>query len=210
MSRLQRFFFGIIFASTGLMSGCRTRATEAQLAALEHRYAEDSAKIDGVAIDLARLTLTQRQVLATYSAARREWEAAQSLYAEAASRQELAARDLEQAAADYQEAEHHFKIAAMAVVTMAAGKIICNGTMSTREFREELRRKGMPMDRLEDVDHIFPRSRGGIDHPLNFQPLERSLNRSLGNKIVAKFLQTPLGFITGMTVSALGVVGGCN
>ena len=42
------------------MSACRTRATEAQLAALEHRYAEDSARIDGVAIDLTRLTLTQR------------------------------------------------------------------------------------------------------------------------------------------------------
>jgi len=28
------------------------------------------------------------------------------------------------------------------------------------------------MDRLEGVDHIFPRSRRGIDHPLNFQPLE--------------------------------------
>lgn len=44
------------------------------------------------------------------------------------------------------------------------------------------------MDRLEDVDHIFPRSRGGIDHPLNYQPLERSLNRSLGNNVVDKFL----------------------
>ena len=66
------------------------------------------------------------------------------------------------------------------------------------------------MDRLEDVDHIFPRSRGGIDHPLNYQPLERSLNRSLGNNVVDKFLQAPVGFVTGMAVSALGVLGGCN
>ena len=88
--------------------------------------------------------------------------------------------------------------------------MICRGTETTRQFRARLDREGMPMDRLEDVDHIFPRSRGGIDHPLNYQPLERSLNRSLGNKVVDKFLQAPVGFVTGMAVSALGVLGGCN
>jgi len=195
----------VVWATTACGHG-----TQAELAQLEQRYAGDAARIDDVAVDLSRLTVTQRQVLATYATAKRAWETAEDIYVEAGSQHELAARTLEQAAADFEAAEHNSKVAAMAMVTIAAGSIICNGTMSTREFRRDLARKGMPMDRLEDVDHIFPRSRGGIDHPLNYEPLERSLNRSLGNKMVATFMQAPIGFVRGMAVSALGVIGGCN
>ncbi len=190
--------------------GCRRPGVDAELDRLEGRYAEDTARVEGVALDLTRLSVTQRQVIATYVEAKRQWETSQSLYQEAASQQALATRTLEQAAADFEEAERNFKIAAIAMATLAAGSIICSGKVSTRQYRANLEREGMPMDRLEDVDHIFPRSRGGIDHPLNFQPLERSLNRSLGNKVVDKFLQAPVGFVTGMAVSALGVIGGCN
>lgn len=210
MTRLRRWAMGLALACPIATAGCRSRGEQDRLAELESRYREDAARIEGVAIDLSRLTMTQRQVVATYVAAKREWETAQSLYAETTSRQEMSSRTLERAAADFEEAERNFKIASMAMVMIAVGSAICNGTMSTRAFRDELRRKGMPMDRLEDVDHIFPRSRGGIDHPLNYQPLERSLNRSLGNKLVAKFLQAPAGFVLGMAVSALGVIGGCN
>ncbi len=182
----------------------------AELVRLEQRYAADEARIDGVAIDLERLGATERQIVATYRAAKREWEHASSLYQEAGSRHELASRTYERAAEDYAEAERYYRAAAMAMVTIAAGSVVCKTSMSTREYRAELARRGMPMDRLEDVDHIFPRSRGGLDHPLNYQPLARSLNRSLGNKVVEKFMQAPLGFVTGMAVSALGVVGGCN
>lgn len=147
---------------------------------------------------------------ATYVAAKREWEYASSLYQEAGSRHDLASRTLERAAEDYAAAERYYRMAAMAMVTIAAGTLVCKTTMTTRQYRADLARKGMPMDRLEDVDHIFPRSRGGLDHPLNYQPLAASLNRSLGNKMVEKFMQAPMGFVTGMAVSALGVVGGCN
>lgn len=190
-------------------SACNHGA-HAQLTRLEHRYAADSARIEGVALDLSRLTVTQRQVIATYIEARQVWATSQSIYQEAASQSALTNRTLEQAAADFADAERNFKIAAIAMVAMTAGSMICRGTETTRQFRARLDREGMPMDRLEDVDHIFPRSRGGIDHPLNYQPLERSLNRSLGNNVVDKFLQAPVGFVTGMAVSALGVLGGCN
>lgn len=190
-------------------SACNHGA-HAHLTQLEHRYAADRARIEGVALDLSRLTVTQRQVIATYVEAKQVWETSQSIYQESASQSALATRTLEQAAADFADAERNFKIAAIAMVTIAAGSIICRGTETTRQFRARLGREGVPMDRLEDVDHIFPRSRGGIDHPLNYQPLERSLNRSLGNNVVDKFLQAPVGFVTGMAVSALGVLGGCN
>lgn len=194
---------------TLLLSGCR-RSANADLADLERRYAEDKRRIDGVAVDLNRLTTTQRQIVTTYEAARRKWEDARSLYQEATSRSEMATRTAEQAAEDFAAAERYYRAATLAMATIAVGSIVCGGKMSTRAYRDDLRRKGMPMDRLEDVDHIFPRSKGGIDHPLNYQPLHRSLNRSLGNKLVDKFMQAPIGFVTGMAVSALGVIGGCN
>lgn len=202
-----------VLLCSGATVSCRGRSTRAELADLERRYQEDAVRIDGVALDLSRLTITQRQVVATYAAATREWEVAQSLYAEAASQQELAARGLKQAAADFQSAEHYYRLASAAMAAVAArtlGTIVCSETMSTRRFRKELHRQGITIDQLEDVDHIFPHSRRGIDHPLNYQVLDRSLNRSLGNKLVAKFMQAPLGFVRGMAVSALGVVGGCN
>ncbi len=200
----------LLLASLSALPGCRRRGIDGELDRLERRYAADTARVEGVALDLTRLSVTQRQVIATYVDAKRQWETSQSLYQEAASQQALATRTLQQATADFEEAERNFKIAAIAMVTLAAGSIICSGRVSTRQYRDNLKREGMPMDRLEDVDHIFPRSRGGIDHPLNFQPLERSLNRSLGNKVVDKFMQAPVGFVTGMAVSALGVIGGCN
>lgn len=185
-------------------------ADRAELTRLEHRYAAHARTIEGVAVDVERLGATQRQIVATYVNAKREWERASSLYQEATSQHDLASRTSERAAADFAAAERYYRAAAIAMVTISAGTIICSGVMSTREYRADLARKGMPMDRLEDVDHIFPRSRGGLDHPLNFQPLERSLNRSLGNKVVDKFMQAPIGFVTGMAVSALGVIGGCD
>lgn len=200
----------LLAASLAALPGCRRRGVDGELDQLERRYAEDAARVEGVAIDLTRLSVTQRQVIATYVDAKQQWETSQSLYQEAASQQALVTRTLEQAAADFEAAEHNFKIAAIAMVTLTAGSIICGGKVTTRQYRANLKREGMPMDKLEDVDHIFPRSRGGIDHPLNFQPLERSLNRSLGNKVVDKFMQAPLGFVTGMAVSALGMIGGCN
>lgn len=183
--------------------------TEAQLTALEKRYAEDAARIDGVAIDLDRLTITQRQVLATYAAAKGSWTAASTLQREAASQSDAARRAFDQAAADYAEAERNFRLAAVAMATIAAGSILCEGTVTTAKYRTQLKREGIDLHG-KDIDHLFPRSLGGIDHPLNYQVLDSSLNRSLSNKLMAKFMQAPLGVITGLAVSALGILGGCG
>lgn len=182
--------------------------TETQLAALEARYAEDAARIDGVAIDLDRLTVTQRQVLATYAAAKQTWGAASTLSREAASQSDAARRTFDQAAADYAEAERNFRLAAIAMATIAAGSIICQDTLTTRQYRAQLKREGIDLQG-KDIDHLFPESLGGIDHPLNYQVLDASLNRSLGNRLTAKLLQAPLGVITGLATSALGLLGGC-
>ena len=182
--------------------------TEAQLAALEARYAEDAARIDGVALDLDRLTVTQRQVLATYVAAKNTWAAASTLSQEAASQSDAARRTFDQAAADYAEAERNYRLATIAMATIAAGAIVCQGTLTTRQYRADLKRQGIDLHG-QDIDHLFPKSLGGIDHPLNYQVLDASLNRALGNRLTAKLLQAPLGVITGLATSALGLLGGC-
>jgi hypothetical protein len=200
----------VAFVASLVFPGCHRGTTDADLDDLERRYAEDRRRIDGVAVDLTRLTVTQRQIVATYVAAKRQWEETRIRYQESASKSDLAGRTAEQAAADFATAERYYRAAAIAMVTISTGSLICGGEMSTAAYRRDLERKGMPMDRLEDVDHIFPKSRGGIDHPLNYQPLHRSLNRSLGNKVVDNFMQAPSGFLTGMAVSALGKIGGCH
>ncbi|MFO0710895.1 MAG: HNH endonuclease signature motif containing protein [Sandaracinus sp.] len=52
-------------------------------------------------------------------------------------------------------------------------------SVSTRTFRRRLEAQGRDLTGL-DVDHIVPRSLGGPDHPLNYQLLDASTNRSLG------------------------------
>ncbi len=51
---------------------------------------------------------------------------------------------------------------------------------STRAYRHRLEGAGENLAGL-DIDHIVPRSLGGADHPLNYQPLSSSVNRSIGN-----------------------------
>lgn len=195
--------------ATALATACASASTNTQLSALEKRYAEDAARIDGVRVDLDRLTITQRQVLASYAAAKRSWDAASYVGQETTSQSMAADRDFQAAAADYAEAERNFRIATIAMATIAAGAIVCEGTLKTSQYRAQLKRQGIDLQG-KDIDHIFPRSHGGIDHPLNYQVLDASLNRSLGNKMVAKLMQAPLGMIVGMATSALGVLGGCH
>ena len=52
-------------------------------------------------------------------------------------------------------------------------------TVSRGTFRRRLEAQGMDLTGI-DVDHIVPRSLGGLDHPLNYQLLDASTNRSLG------------------------------
>jgi len=51
--------------------------------------------------------------------------------------------------------------------------------VSTATFRQILIQEGVSLVGM-DIDHIVPRSRGGADHPSNYQILPSSENRSLG------------------------------
>ncbi len=179
------------------------------VAQVNEKYDELEAMVARVTYDYASLPQLARHVVDLFGEAERHWRSARALYEEGRRLDELSQRELIQAAEDFKTAELHYRQATMALVALAAGSAICGTTMTTAQFRREMARRGLPIGKFEDVDHIFPRSLGGLDHPLNFQVLDRSLNRSLGNDLVAKFMQAPIGVISGAAVSALGLLGGC-
>ncbi len=68
--------------------------------------------------------------------------------------------------------------AATASASAGSTDLSCADGMSTARYRA-LHSGKVPLN--SDVDHIVPRSLGGADHPLNYQWLGASENRSLGN-----------------------------
>jgi hypothetical protein len=74
--------------------------------------------------------------------------------------------------------------------------------MTTAQYRRELREEGVDLEGL-DADHGLPKSWGGADHPLNYEMIDSSLNRSLGNDVVRKLLEHPAHLLQGAAVSAI-------
>ncbi len=106
----------------------------------------------------------------------------------------------------YTEAERQYRRVASTLVAAAmtemAGAHLCEGAMSTSEYRQMLRDQGVDLSE-RDIDHIWPHNQGGANHPLNYQPLPSSMNRSLGDRVAEKFAQQPLDVLRGLAVSAL-------
>ena len=92
---------------------------------------------------------------------------------------------------------------------LASSHVVCKGVTGVREFRERLKAQGIDLTG-KDIDHVFPRSWGGVDHPWNYEVMSSSLNRSLGNDLVRKFAHAPLGMVRGIAVSALALLGRCR
>jgi hypothetical protein len=193
-----------------LLLACANTTDAQRVAQLHQRYDADDVATARLTRDYASLQQRKRELVEHHAEAERRWHSARDTFEEGRSLDELSKRELTRAAKDFASAERQYRYATMALVALAAGSAICDTKMTTAKFRRDMASRGLPIDKLEDVDHSFPRSRGGIDHPLNFQVLDRSLNRSLGNDLVAKFMQAPLAVVSGAAVSALGVLGGCN
>lgn len=174
-----------------------------QLAAIESR---DRAAVRDLAREAERLQQGARLVVARY----REVERA---YQRARSQHEAARIDYAQSAANFDNAERRFRdateqwhrVAAVVIALAAAqgvGQHLCNGMTSTRQFREQLRRLGIDPTGM-DVDHVLPHSLGGANHPLNYNLIESSVNRSMGARILPKVVAMPTQLLQGVVVSAL-------
>lgn len=135
-----------------------------------------------------------------------EYERAAVLYRQTAAAQHSASGAYVSAAHHYREAERKFRRVAYMMIAAASSDLflrgVCGASVSTRRYRAYLRSNGLELDGI-DIDHVWPRSRGGPDRPWNYMPLESSINRSLGaNGLLWKLQNYPLHTINAMAKTA--------
>ena len=138
-----------------------------------------------------------------------EFDAATEAYERTRATADEARAGFGEARTRYQQAADRFRTAVVIVIAAAASDALrdfCRQRMSTRMFRARLRAEGISIDG-KDVDHAWPRALGGADHPLNYQLLGSSVNRSLGADPIAKLTHAPLATLRGLTTSALVALG---
>lgn len=177
-----------------------------RLAALHAREAVATEQTRQVQVDaenfaraVARLSGQLTEAEATFRRAGGDFHATEESYARATTAGVAAITA-------YNEAERQYRRVASTLVAAAmtdlVGAHLCEGAMRTSEFRQMVRDRGGDLSDT-DIDHIWPHSQGGANHPLNYQPLSSSLNRSLGDRVAEKFAQQPLDVLRGLAVSAL-------
>lgn len=214
----MRYFFALLF-----LFGCARQETpprtDPRLEELKHSIAQISAQEAEDKKEIAELQVSAELLVAQIQLLTKEWEEIDKDFKQAKNLYELAQANSDVASASFLKAKDDFDTAAeryrqVVWVLIAAaswdmaGEVVCQGTMSTRQFRQQLKRQGIDLTGL-DIDHAWPKALGGIDHPLNYQPLDASLNRSLGADVAAKFVEFPGATLEGFAVSALSVLR-CN
>lgn len=169
------------------------------IAAIEARDADELAAL---AVRVNSLERTTIQAVERWRLSHQAFEQARQTYAASASLALDASSSFQTAIEDFRAAEQQYRRAALAVIVIAASSQLCATKARTQAFRTELKNEGYDLSG-KDIDHIWPKSLGGADHPLNYQVLDAHLNRSLGAGIVEKFMTQPLALVQGLTVSAL-------
>ncbi len=193
----------------GLTVGCASQSSaDHRLREVEDHYTNDEARVAELSIVYPRLRGEAARVTELHARAAQELEIARLAWRDAERLNTASAATLRQAERDAADAIRNYRLATAALLAMASGRAVCASTETTAQIRARLRGEGFDLSGL-DVDHMFPRSLGGVDHPLNYQLLESSLNRSLGNDLFAKLMQAPVGVLQGLLVSVLGRLGGC-
>lgn len=109
-------------------------------------------------------------------------DAAAARYREATQLYQQAAQQYAEAAQNYEAAATRFRQVAVFVILAASSQWfaggVCGPNVSTRAYRQVLKRQGVNLAG-KDVDHIISRAHGGPNRPWNYLPLEASINRSL-------------------------------
>lgn len=176
-----------------------------ELAAIARTESEDRAEVGALHARATDLRLRADAVAAVWRASEQDFRQATDAYDAATEAGPAAIAGFQAAITDFQRAERRYRLTALLIAAVAASGHLCASTVSTRSFRAQLRADGIDLAG-KDIDHIWPRSLGGIDHPLNYQVLDAHLNRSLGAGVVEKFLTQPLSLVQGLAVSALSAL----
>lgn len=175
----------------------RWRASHARA----ERIAATLAGLGGGVVQLEgrarRLSARWADIAAARRAETAAFETARDSFDETSQHAALAATSFEKAKAAFDAAERRWRLYEALVVVAAQidasrldsfrrlnlGEVrtleaSCE-RVSTSEMRRILTAAGMNLAG-KDIDHLVPKSRGGADHPSNYQVLDSSLNRSLG------------------------------
>lgn len=172
------------FETHAALADKRLSSAEQDVIVLRQQADELEAKYTRVNQDYARATRILNQAAVNYGEA---------------SQQYARARD------QYQQAARNWRIVTVTLMVAATSDALnglCEGQRSTAEMRREWKKQGYDLEG-RDVDHIWPKSRGGANHPWNYQSMESRLNRSLGNDIWWKLQHQPISMLKGAVVSAL-------
>lgn len=182
-----------------------TDAVTREFVALARTESADRAEVAALHDQSSALRLRADAVAAVWRESEREFLHAADAYDAATAAGQATSVRFKTAIADFQRAERRYRLILLLVAAVAASGHLCASTVSTRTFRAQLRADGINLDG-KDIDHIWPRSLGGVDHPLNYQVLDSHLNRSLGASVVEKFMAQPLALIQGLAASALSAL----
>lgn len=184
----------------------RTSGKSARLDRFERNAEHDDRRIDRLADEAAKLTADVQQIASLFKQANRDYERATRALNRAAERFEAASEEYQNAAEAQRRAAKYWRVVAVTIMVAAASDMaersLCDGQMNNTEIRKYWKSKGYDLDGI-DADHIWPKSKGGANHPWNFQRMESSLNRSLGNDIWWKLQNQPIALLQGAAVSAL-------
>ncbi len=211
---------GLAFAFLGALAGCSDVELGGAIDVLPRelrlfaRITDSEIREQRDAREVAQMTFEADWLLAAARLAAQEATAATESFARAERDFEHASRHFDRAAgtwraaeASYASAAQRFRLASIVAVVVAGHALasprggLCQ-TVSTSTYRRRLAREGVDLSGL-DVDHLWPRSRGGADHPWNYQLLESSVNRSLGANLMARFHAMPLETLKGLAATAI-------
>ncbi len=193
-----------------LVAACPTPATVtgahdqladefAEIAAVERR---DRVELAALGERGAALSSRAAEVTRMWQAQERDYKRARAAHLATVTIGGDASAQYDAAIAEFRRAEQQYRRAALVVMLAAASSSICATSVRTATSRSRLKAEGVDL-RGVDIDHVWPRHLGGVDHPLNYQRLDSSLNRSLGASVLDKFMTQPLALVQGLAVSAL-------
>jgi uncharacterized protein YukE len=200
-SRAARFLLLGVACSPGF--GCSWAAADTSLDRAEARLAEHRQVYMATAVDIEYVRLTARVLSEQAEGAlqilhdvTREYARAKGLYGSASA-------EYQSAAASWRAAATAYRAAATVLIVAATTHFLlhdlCGPAVSTRQHRAMLEERGVDTWG-RDIDHIISRAHGGPNRPWNYQPLDSSINRSLGaGGLGWKLAHMPLATLTALT-----------
>lgn len=184
-----------------LLVGCASQdgSIRQQIEAAQAVERQQEVETRRLALDLNRLLADFAAVDAEYKQAADNFQLTSQAADHASPQFAVAEQDYESAEQSYRWSVYVLMVAAAHDAVMGAADKVCAGVESTRAYRRE---NGID-DSNVCVDHVFPHALGGVNSPLNYQPLACSTNSSLGASFWEKLTKYPAPMLGGLAATAL-------